>query len=105
MAVYKLRWCVRGYHVFQEDWDADFGDELECLREAGNTKDPMQILEISTECFAEVLDSSANAVGTSIGRYLRLLRRYRKIRSPSSEFPHASPHFFAISLFTSARTP
>ena len=50
-------------------------------------KTPMKILEIFTECLAEVLDSSANAVGTSVGRYLRLLRRYRKIRSPSSEFP------------------
>ena len=56
-------------------------------------KTPMQILEIFTECLAEVLDSSANAVGTSVGRYLCLLRRYRKIRSPSSEFPHTSPHF------------
>ena len=44
----------------------------------------MQILEIFTECLAEVLDSRANAVGTSVGRYLRLLRRYRKVRSPSS---------------------
>ena len=88
MAVYKMRWCVRGYHVFQEDWDADFGDELECLRETGNGLDPVShgvLLEIFTKCLAEVLDSSANAVGTSIGRYLRLLlRRYRKVRSPSS---------------------
>ena len=45
---------------------------------------PMHILEIFTECLAEVLDSSANAVGTSVGCYLRLLRRYRKVRSPSS---------------------
>ena len=45
MAVYKLRWCVRGYHIFQEDWDA-FGDELECLRETGNTKDPYAVAVI-----------------------------------------------------------
>ena len=75
MAVYRLRWCVRGYYIFQEDWDADFGDELECLEKRAIRKTPMRILEIFTECLAEVLDSSANAVGTSVGRYLRLLRR------------------------------
>ena len=96
MAVYKLRWCVRGYDVFQEDWDADFGVELECGKRAIR-KTPMQILEIFTECLAEVLDSSANAVDTSVGCYLRLLRRYperydprlppRISRSPNSPWP------------------
>ena len=46
MAVYKLRWCVRGYHVYKEDWDAEIGDELVCKMETGNVKDPYAVAVI-----------------------------------------------------------
>ena len=31
--------CIRGYHVYKEIWQAAVGEELECDREHGNTKD------------------------------------------------------------------
>ena len=31
--------CVRGYHVYGEDWIAVLGEELNCYREIGNVVD------------------------------------------------------------------
>ena len=31
--------CVRGYHIYQEQWEAAIGEELECQRERGNAAD------------------------------------------------------------------
>ena len=27
---FQKEWCVRGYHMYQEWWEAVVGDELEC---------------------------------------------------------------------------
>ena len=42
MAMYKyqLQWCVRGYHIYKEEWEATVGEELKCEREKNNSKDP-----------------------------------------------------------------
>ena len=58
MAVYKLRWCVRGYHVFQEDWDADFGDELECLKALGQYISGIRLLNLNTAVTEQVNGNS-----------------------------------------------
>ena len=34
---------VRGYHVYQEIWDAALGEQLSCKREPGNCKDPFAV--------------------------------------------------------------
>ena len=34
---------VRGYHVYQEIWDAALGEQLSCKREPGNRKDPFAV--------------------------------------------------------------
>lgn len=31
--------CIRGYHVYKDTWQANIGDELECVRQPGNSKD------------------------------------------------------------------
>ena len=37
-----LSWsCVRGHHVYQRTWTPTLGEELQCIRESTNNKDPM----------------------------------------------------------------
>ena len=41
----KLRSCVveamiRGYHEYQSIWEAEVGENLMCIREPGNVRDP-----------------------------------------------------------------
>ena len=45
MAVYKyqLQWCVRGYHIYKEEWEAAVDEELKCEREKNNVKDPYAV--------------------------------------------------------------
>ena len=45
MAMYKyqLQWCVRGYHIYKEEWEAAVGEELKCEREKNNAKDPYAV--------------------------------------------------------------
>ena len=35
-----LQWCMRGYHIYQEEWEAAISEELQCEREKKNAKDP-----------------------------------------------------------------
>ena len=34
---------VRGYHVYQDIWDAALGEQLSCKGEPGNRKDPFAV--------------------------------------------------------------
>ena len=43
MAVYELKYCVRGYHVYGEEWEAAIWEELQCEREKKNAKDPCAV--------------------------------------------------------------
>ena len=36
---YEMRMCVRGYHVYQQVWEAAHGEMLVCSREARNRHD------------------------------------------------------------------
>ena len=38
---------VRGYHVYQEEWDATIGEILQCQRETGNRYDPYAVATLS----------------------------------------------------------
>ena len=40
MYEYQLQWCMRGYHIYKEEWEAAVSEELKCEREKNNTKDP-----------------------------------------------------------------
>ena len=40
---YQLQWCVRGYHIYKEEWEAAVGEELKCEREKNNAKDPYAV--------------------------------------------------------------
>ena len=48
MAVYEyqLQGCMRGYHIYQEEWEATIGEELQCKREKKNAKDPYAVAVI-----------------------------------------------------------
>ena len=37
---YAFKSMVRGYHVYQEMWVADVGEELSCVKETENHQDP-----------------------------------------------------------------
>ena len=44
----KLRSCVmeamiRGYHEYQSIWEAEVGENLTCIREPGNVRDPYAV--------------------------------------------------------------
>ena len=35
---------IRGYHVYKDIWtDPDYDEELECVREPGNSSDPLAV--------------------------------------------------------------
>ena len=34
---------MRGYHVYQEMWVADVGEELSCVKETENHQDPFSV--------------------------------------------------------------
>ena len=39
----KFRTCVRGYHVYQNDWNLALGEVLQCSREVGNAHNPYAV--------------------------------------------------------------
>ena len=40
---FSIEAMVRGYHVYQEIWDAALGEQLTCSRETGNRQDPFAV--------------------------------------------------------------
>jgi len=38
--------CIQGYHVFESIWNPTTGEELNCVRERTNTKDPYAVAVI-----------------------------------------------------------
>ena len=36
---FYITYCVRGYHVYRDIWDANLGETLECERKPTNEKD------------------------------------------------------------------
>ena len=47
MYEYQLQWCVRGYHIYKEEWEAAVGEELKCEREKNNAKDSYAVVVVS----------------------------------------------------------
>ena len=41
--MYAFKSMVRGYHVYQEMWVADVGEELSCVKETENHRDPFSV--------------------------------------------------------------
>ena len=39
---------VRGYHVYREIWTAAVGEELSCVRETGNYRDPFAVAVVKS---------------------------------------------------------
>ena len=37
--MFSIEVMVRGYHIYQDSWDAGIGEQLPCKREPGNRKD------------------------------------------------------------------
>ena len=40
---FSIEAMVRGYHMYQDSWDAAIGEQLPCNREPGNCKDPFAV--------------------------------------------------------------
>ena len=43
-----MRTMVRGYHVYREIWLATVGEELSCMREVDNYRDPFAVAVIKS---------------------------------------------------------
>ena len=43
MYEYQLQWCMRGYHIYKEGWEATVGEELKYEREKNSAKDPYAV--------------------------------------------------------------
>ena len=44
---FTIQAMVRGYHVYQDEWDAVIGEVLQCRRETGNRHDPYAVATLS----------------------------------------------------------
>ena len=44
---FSIQAMVRGYHVYQDEWDAVIGEVLQCRRETGNRHDPYAVATLS----------------------------------------------------------
>ena len=40
MEVWWYELCIRGYHIYKEEWQPSVSEEVLCRREAGNVADP-----------------------------------------------------------------
>ena len=63
----ELRSCVveamiRGYHEYQSIWEAEVGENLTCIREPGNVRDPYAVAVTKPE--------SSTIVGHVPGRFV-----------------------------------
>ena len=51
----RARYCcdsaVRGYHIYQDIWEANYGELLSCARETGNVFDPFAVCVAVYVCF------------------------------------------------------
>ena len=44
---FSVEAMVRGYHVYQDEWDLVIGEVLQCQRETGNQHDPYAMATLS----------------------------------------------------------
>ena len=58
---------VRGYHVYKEIWCAAVGEELSCMREVENYRDPFAVA-VSITRFTSALADSMDDDGTVVDR-------------------------------------
>ena len=58
---------VRGYHVYKEIWCAAVGEELSCMTEVENYRDPFAVAVLITR-FTSVLADSMDDDGTVVDR-------------------------------------
>ncbi len=49
MPTFEVEAMVRGYHVYQEMWDASIHEELVCAREPGNRRDPFAVAVVKSD--------------------------------------------------------
>ena len=56
---------VRGYHVYKEIWCAAVGEELSCMREVENYRDPFAVA-VSITRFTSALADSMDDDGTVV---------------------------------------
>ena len=49
MPTFKVEAMVRGYHIYEEIWDASIGEELLCAREPTNPRDPFTVAVVKSD--------------------------------------------------------
>ena len=48
MCIFEVEAMVRGYHAYQDSWDALIGEELVCAREPDNLRDPFVVAVVKS---------------------------------------------------------
>ena len=49
MEAFKMNFCIRGYHVYNRQWEAAIGERLECSPERENASDPFTVSCVKRE--------------------------------------------------------
>ena len=49
MPIFEVEAMVRGYHAYQDSWDALIGEELVCAREPNNLQDPFAVAVVKSD--------------------------------------------------------
>ena len=49
MPTFEVEAMVRGYHAYQDSWDALIGEELVCAREPNNLRDPFAVAVVKSD--------------------------------------------------------
>ena len=70
---------VRGYHVYKEIWCAAVGEELSCMREVENYRDPFAVAVSITRFNSALADSMDDDVqkATWIRKLGSIARRFK----------------------------
>ena len=68
--MYAFKSMVHGYHVYQEMWVADVGEELSCVKETENHQDPFSVAAVST--VADNKKLTFRTVATIVVRYVHI---------------------------------
>ena len=65
MAETTFSTCIRGYHVYQDEWTPILDDTLSCCRELANVRDPFAVKVMKADSYYLFVSLIAMA-GTSL---------------------------------------
>ena len=87
MKTFEVESCIQGYHVFKSIWNPTTGEELNCVWEKTNTKDPYAIAVICRRAVVGHVPRKMSACALFLRRnHLRLVLFNTRIQSCHEKF-------------------